>query len=398
MNSSTSMPPDALGNVILSVALIGPTDSRRKSLAAALASLHGSVTREFAFYPEMDDVPRLLEAEYDVVIVELDSNPEYALELVENVCGNSSVTVMVYSEQVFPEMLVRCMRAGAREFLTQPITASTIAEAMVRASVRRPAMRSVKKPTGKLMVFVGAKGGSGVTTVASNFAVSLARESGRNTALIDLNLPFGNAALDLGLTPQYSTANALLNANRLDANYLSTLWTKHHSGLSVLAAPDKFANVPATDEAVERLLSVARQEFEYVVVDAGSKFDSISKSLFGLGAIVYLVLQVSITELRNANRLITDLFKSPSITLEVVLNRFSPRTLSIDETSITKALTMPPNWKIPGDYPAARSAQNTATPLALEDSPISRIIQQMSRAACGSSDVPEKRKRFNLFK
>jgi pilus assembly protein CpaE len=396
MTSTT--PPDALGNVTLSVALIGPTDAGRKALAVALASLHGSVTREYPYYPEMDDVSRLLEAEYDVVIVELDSNPEYALELVENICGNSSVTVMVYSAQVYPEMLVRCMRAGAREFLTQPITAGTIAEAMVRASVRRPSYRSTKKPTGKLMVFVGAKGGSGVTTVASNFAVSLAQESGQNTALIDLNLPFGNAALDLGLTPQYSTANALLNSDRLDFNYLSTLLTKHASGLSVLAAPDKFATVQATDAAVERLLAVARQEFDYVVVDAGSRFDSISRALFEPGATVYLVLQVSITELRNANRLITELFKSNSVKLEVVLNRYSPRTLSIDEASITKALTLAPTWKIPGDYPAARSAQNTATPLALEDSPISRVIQQMSRSASGSQDVPEKKKRFNLFK
>ena len=87
MNSSTTKLPDALGNNVLSVALIGPVEGRRKSIASALATLHGSVTREFAFYPEMDDVPRLLEAEYDVVIVELDSNPEYALELVENICG-----------------------------------------------------------------------------------------------------------------------------------------------------------------------------------------------------------------------------------------------------------------------------------------------------------------------
>jgi pilus assembly protein CpaE len=316
MNSSTTKLPDALGSNVLSVALIGPTENRRKSLASALATLHGSAIREFAFYPEMDDVPRLLEAEYDVIIVELDSNPEYALELVENICGNSSVTVMVYSEQVFPEMLVRCMRAGAREFLTQPITSTTIAEAMVRASVRRPASRSVKRPTGKLLVFVGAKGGSGVTTVASNFAVSLAQESGHNIALLDLNLPLGNAALDLGLTPEYSTANALGNFARLDSNYLSTLLVKHSSGLSVLAAPDRYSTVQATNEAVEKLLSVTRQDFDYVVVDAGSRFDAIGKALFEPGATVYLVLQVSISELRNANRLISELFKSSSVKLE----------------------------------------------------------------------------------
>jgi pilus assembly protein CpaE len=156
--------------------------------------------------------------------------------------------------------------------------------------------------------------------------------------------------------------------------------------------------VQATDAAIEKLLLVARQEFDYVVVDAGSRFDSTRKSLFEPGSTVYLVLQVSITELRNANRLIADVFKSNSVKLEVVLNRFTPRTLSIDEASITKALTMAPTWKIPGDYPAARTAQNTATPLALEDSPISRVIQQMTKSVSGSIDVPEKKKRFNLFK
>lgn len=398
MNSTSSRLPDVLGNTVLSVALISPADLRRKAIASALASLQGSATREFSFYPDMDDVSRLLESSYDVIIVELDSNPEYALELVENICGNSSITVMVYSEKVFPEMLVRCMRAGAREFLTQPITSSAIAEAMVRASVRRPASHAVKKATGKMLVFVGAKGGSGVTTIASNFAVSLARESGHSTVLIDLNLPLGNAALDLGLTPQYSTANALLNYNRLDSNYLSTLLVKHSSGLSVLAAPDKYSTVRITDEAVEKLLSVTRQDFDYVVVDAGSRFDAMDKALLQHGVTVYLVLQVSISELRNANRLISELFKSKDVNLEVVLNRYTPRALSVDEASITKALTIPATWKIPGDYPAARTAQNTAMPLALEDSPISRVIRQMTRAATGTVENPEKKKRFTLFK
>ena len=83
--------------------------------------------------------------------------------------------------------------------------------------------------------------------------------------------------------------------------------------------------------------------------------------------------------------------------LEIVLNRYTPRSLGIDEESITKALTMPAQWKIPSDFPAARNAQNTATPLALNDSPISRVIKQMTRTACGLSASPEKKKRFNLF-
>ena len=212
-----------VGSSVLSVALIGTDESRRRDIASALAGLQGSTTREFSAYPQLDDVPRLLKADYDVIIIELDGNPEHALDLVENICGNSNATVMVYSGQVSPEMLVRCMRAGAREFLSQPFTPTSIAEALVRASVRRPVSSSHRKALGKLIVFVGAKGGSGVTTVASNFAILLAKESGQNTALIDLNLPMGDAALELGVNSQYSTLNALEHYEELDSNFLSTL-------------------------------------------------------------------------------------------------------------------------------------------------------------------------------
>ena len=297
--------PDALGANVLSVALIGPAEQCRKAMANALAGTQASVTREFSSYPSLDDVPRLLEAGYDVVIVELDSNPEQALDLVEQICGHSSPTVMVYSARSDSELLVRCMRAGAREFLTQPIAPNTIAEALVRASVRRPAGRPSKKVVGKLFVFTGAKGGSGVTTIASNFAVALAQESGQNTLLIDLGLPLGDAALDLGITAQFSTANALQNFSRLDSNFLAKLLTKHSSGLSVLAAPDKYTPMLATDEAIEKLLALGRQDFDYVVVDAGSSLGATSKALFDGAATVYLVTQVSISELRNSNRLIS---------------------------------------------------------------------------------------------
>lgn len=388
--------PDALGAKVLSVALIGPQEQRRRAVASALAGSQASVTREFTSYPGFDDVPRLLDPGYDVIIVELDSDPEQALDLVEHICGSSSATVMVYSTGSDAELLVRCMRAGAREFLTQPIAPSTIAEAMVRASVRRPAPNSTKKVGGKLLVFLGSKGGSGVTTIASNFAIALAQESGKSTILVDLDLPFGEAALDLGINAEFSVANALQNVERLDSNFLAKLLTKHSSGLSVLAAPDRYSSLRATDVAVEKLATVVRQDFEYVVVDAGSNLDS-CKMLMDMGAAVYLVTQVSISELRNSNRLISEFFGSGSGKLEVVLNRFNPRSLSIDEENITKALTRPISWKIPNDYPAVRRAQDTATPLALADSPISRVVRQMARTACNSSPSKDKKKRFSLF-
>jgi pilus assembly protein CpaE len=387
---------DALGSNIISIALIAPHESYRHRISSALAELHGSTTREFSLYPGIDDLSRLLELSYDVIIIELDSDPEHALDLVENICRDSTATVMVYSEQVYPEMLVRCMRAGAREFLTSPLTPNTIAEALVRASVRRPAIHAPKKVDGKMFVFVGAKGGSGATTVASNFAVALAQENGGSTVLIDLNLPLGDAAIDLGINAQYSTADAFENANRLDFNFLSRLLAKHQSGLSVLAGPDQYSDVEATNEGVDKLLSIARQNFSYVVVDAGSRFGGNIKTLCQ-GATVYVVAQVGVSELRNSNRLISELQKDSGARVEVVLNRYTPRTMVIDEDSINKALTVRINWKIPNDYNAVRSARNTATPLVMKDSAITRVIQQMAKAATGATPEPERKRRFGLF-
>jgi pilus assembly protein CpaE len=395
--STSTQGPDALGANILTIALIGPDQQRRGAVAIALTGLQAGVTREFPTYPDLDEIPRMLEDNYDVMIVDLDSNPEYALDLVETICSTGSTTVMVYSAKSDSELLVRCMRAGAREFLTQPFAPGTIAEALVRASVRRPATRPAKKTAGRLFVFLGAKGGSGVTTLACNFAVSLATESNQNTLLIDLHLPLGDAALDLGITAQYSTVNALQNASRLDSNFLSKLLTKHSSGLSVLAAPGKFTPDKSTHDDIDKLLAVARQDFDYIVVDAGTRLDLADSTLFDQATGIYLITQVSIPELRNSNRLVSEFFVKTAAKLEIVLNRYTPRSLGVDEEHITKALTRPATWRVPNDYVTARRTQNTATPLSLEDSPISRVIRQMARTACGIAPMTEKKKRFGIF-
>jgi pilus assembly protein CpaE len=393
--STFTQDPDTLGANVLSVALIGPEESRRREVAIAVNGPQANVVREFRDYPELDDVPQLIDQGYNVIIIDLDSNPEQALDLVEHIGAHSAVTVMVYSASADSELLVRCMRAGAREFLTRPFSQNTLAEALVRASVRRPAGRS-KKTLGRLLVFTGAKGGSGVTTIASNFAIALAQESGQSTMLVDLDLPLGAAGLDLGITAPFSTVDAIQNVNRLDSNFLGRLLTKHATGLHVLSAPDKYSPVTVTEEAVDKVLTVARQDFDYVVVDAGSASGAAYTALIDAASTIYLVTQVSISELRNSNRLISEFFASRSTKLQIVLNRFTPRSLVIDEDSITKALTLPPAWKVPSDYPVVRQAQNNATPFVMGDSSIADVIRQMARVACGLPASPEKKKRFGL--
>jgi pilus assembly protein CpaE len=340
----------------------------------------------------------MLGQRYDAVLIDLDSDPEYAFDIVESLCASGSVTVMVYSARSDLDLAIRFMRAGAREFLTLPLARADIAGALGRVSIRRSATRHVHRTARKLFVFIGAKGGCGVTTIASNFAVALAQESGHKTLLIDLGLPLGDASLNLGMCAEYSTDNAFQNPDRLDENFLCSLLARHDSGLSVLPAPGEFSSLQVTDEALDKLLAVARQCFDYVVVDAGARIDLRETALFEESAMLYLVTQVGVSELRNSNRLISQFFPNRGCKLQIVLNRYTPQALLFDDQQIDKALTQPAQWKIPDDYATARRTRNTATPVALEDSPISRVIHQMARTACGLPACPEKKKRFFLFR
>jgi pilus assembly protein CpaE len=360
----------------------------------------GTYVSEFSSYsPGLGDLPQTLDEDYDVIVIDLDGEAEIALDLVENIGANSAATVMVYSESSDPELLVRCMRAGAREFLPVPFSADVVAEALVRAAARRPEARPNKRTNGKLYAFMGSKGGAGTTMLATNFAVALAKESGEKTLLIDLDLPLGDAALNMGITAEFSAIDALQQVDRLDAKFLNQLLVKHSSGLWVLAAPGRFVQFQADNEGINRLLHVARHEFDNVVVDLGSRLELMGTTAYKEATTVYLVTQASIPELRNSNRLITQFFSAPMPKLEVVINRFESRVLGVSEEHITKALTRAAQWKIPNDYEAVRNMQISAKPLVLSDSPIARQVREMVSAVTGKSDsaTKKKKKAFGIF-
>jgi pilus assembly protein CpaE len=378
----------------LSIALISPNKRQREAAAEILSGCTGYEVVEFSSYPvRLDDASGIMEQKFGVVIIDLDADPEFALQLVESISADGFATVMVYSESADSALLVRCMRAGAREFLTFPLQQSVVEDALLRAAGRQPVVRTTKKPVGRLFAFVGSKGGAGATTVACNFAVALAKESQEKTLLIDLDLPLGDAALNLGITAEFSTVDALEAKDRMDAQFLSQLLVMHNSGLWLLAAPGKFKPYQPAYEAVDQLLNVARHEFENVVVDLGSQLEMMQTAAYREASTVYLVTQSGIPELRNSNRLIQEFFSAAVPKLEIVLNRFESRGQSVPEEHVTKALTRPAQWKIPNDYSAVRNMQISATPLVLTDSPISRQIRKMVSAVTGKSEIAAKNKK-----
>jgi pilus assembly protein CpaE len=385
----------------LSVVLVVPDEVRRRAIARAFAGQQATIAREFGSYPNLGHLSKVIDLDCDVVVIDLDSDPDVALDLIESICSqNAQLTVMAYSSSGQQDLLVRCMRAGAREFLSDPLSPPLLAEALIRASARRLETDRRKKVSGKLLVFLGAKGGTGVTTLASNFAIALQMESGREVALVDLDVHLGDVSLVLGITPKFTIYDALRNSTRLDADFVSTLLTEHSSGISVLPAADQYQpDAQVEDGSVGKLLYILRDQFPYVVVDAGSSLAMAGPLLLELADSIYLVTQVDVPSLRNANRLINhmDQMGASQRRVEVVVNRFDPRKVEIDEERIAKVLTRPLHWKVPNDFAGVRRAQNTGKPLAFADSPVMHLLRQMARVACGKPAEQTTKKKFGLF-
>src|SRR5579859_5325705 len=196
----------------LYIGLIGPNDDRRKAMLSILVAYEGAKISEFtSFPPDLEVLPKTVGERYDVVILDVDSDPDYVLTLVERISATSSASVMVYSAEADVKQAVRFMRAGAREYFTLPLSPNEVTSALTRAALNPPpSPTAAVRTNGQVLVFIGAKGGCGVTSIAANFAVLLAEESSQSVLIIDFGLPLGDAGINLGMnTANYSTANAL---------------------------------------------------------------------------------------------------------------------------------------------------------------------------------------------
>jgi Flp pilus assembly CpaE family ATPase len=363
----------------LSIALIGPDAEKRDAVAVALAQWPGADVRQFPSYPPaLEDVNGLLKLAFDVVIIDANSDPDYAVQIAETISKRDSATVMAYAWSANQELAERFKRAGAREYLDAPFEFSVPSALERAASVSYAKNNPSRNWEAKLLVFFGAKGGSGTTTLACGYAIALARESRQRTLLIDLGLPLGDAALDLGLTSEYSTEDVFKNPEQMDPSLLEALVAKHESGVEVLAAPKHVPEISPSSDAIDKLMKIARKVYTNVIVDVGSRVDLMDTTLFTEAHRIYLISQSGISDLRNAERLMARYFSDENRRLEIVINRFVGGAGRVTEEQMESALGRPVRWKVPSDYDAIQSLQNSQASSPDTDSVFSRSMMEMA--------------------
>src|SRR5207245_7895581 len=175
----------------------------------------------------------------DVAVIALDSDEAKALQLISTLASETpDMPILAVSGKGDGQSILKALRSGAREFLTQPVVLEDLLKALQRLQHQRgPRDGSVANGTAKtesmVIAVLGSRGGIGCTSLAVNLGCTLAEDKQRSVALIDLDLALGDADVSLDLMPTYTLADVALNIERLDMTLLKRSLCSHSSGLSL---------------------------------------------------------------------------------------------------------------------------------------------------------------------
>jgi pilus assembly protein CpaE len=346
----------------------------------------------------------------DVAVVDIRTDVASGMSAIERLRASSaSMAVFAIAVSAEPDLILQAMRAGANEFFpwtagAQPGASRSLEEtfhgAVRRTAARREAAHAGSRQPTLSHVFLGAKGGSGTTTVAVNCAAELARLTRRPTIILDLKPCLGEVALFLGVRPRFTMLDALENLHRLDKDFFKELVSKHKSGLDILAGSDDFDRPNGQDaSSLEELLRVLSRMYDYVLIDGGSMINSFVVATLYTADTVFLVTNPDVPSIRNAQRLIDRIRQvgGGGERVKVLLNRTSDQNL-IAPKQIETALGYGIYHSFMSDYRTVSTALNSGVPLALANgTELSAQFGSFARLMLGQHEEvkePEKRRSF----
>jgi pilus assembly protein CpaE len=348
------------------------------SSAIDLVIKHGSVAEQSDAL-NVDDV--------SVVIVDLDAGSDAEMAALGRLMARiGEWPPVVAAIQTFDESLARILlKMRVADFLMKPIKPLDLVRACARVA-KSPA-GSVQPAESQIYTFLPAVGGAGVTTLAVQTAMLLLNSSGRRakpaTCLVDLNFQHGAVADYLDLEPRLNLAEIEPRPDRLDRQLLEVMLSYHASGLAVVAAPNRPAEMRLFDpDVVTRLLDLVSTNFDYVVFDMPRTWFSWTDSvLFGSNKL-FIVSETSVPSLRHAKQLVAAVQErlSAGPKPQVIVNRFEQRLFSagLRRSDLEQALGDAFAGTIPNDYALVREAIDRGAPLD-EIKPGNKITAQIKK-------------------
>jgi len=295
-----------------------------------------------------------------------------------------------------PQVIIQAVRAGAREFLPEPLTRESLEAACQRYVEENPRRR---REAGKIYAVTAAKGGAGATSVAINLAAATAKLPSTRVALVDLTYPLGDVAAYLSLKPKYTLGDALQAAQRLDPVLLATFMTEK-AGTHILAGQARIEPFPSGARgAVAKLLSVLSDSFTHSVLDlSGAVSDEFLQSSAERASRILVVLTSEIPAIWRTHRLLNYLDSiGAGEKVDVVLNR-SEKSSEILPKDIERTLNRPIRWQLPNNYRATVSSINAGLPsVEVDNSNLARSYSQLATSLTGISPVLRRKGLLGLF-
>ena len=307
--------------------------------------------------------------------------------------------VVVLANQRSPALLLQAMRSGVREVLDSPPEPQDLLQALQHlndtAHLGQTDSPSSPAPSkGHVLAFVSSKGGCGNTLLASNLAWLLATEFRRNSALVDLDLIYGDASFYVGGgSARHSVTDLMREDARLDGQLVRSSMHPVHERLHLLAAPALPGVGAAPTQALPRLLELLRLQQQVVVIDIPHHVDELGMQALRQADQVFVLLRNRVPDVRNAQRLLR-LLREQGIArerLRPVLNCHNEEG-GLDRTTIDKALDPGSAYLIADDPVALQGCEHLGLPLHEHD-PGSPVLRDLRRLASASLSLPLPRRR-----
>jgi len=291
------------------------------------------------------------------------------------------------------QYLLEAMRSGIQDFIAKPIRLEVLKEILVRCA--KDVEAEARPSQNKLVVLMGAKGGVGTTTITVNVGVQLATSAHMRVAILDFAQPLGNVHLLLDLHPRFGIRDAVENLDRLDSHFFTGLLTKHKTKLEVLCGasqPEELQTISVS--ALERVVNVAQNEFDIVLLDMGSQFSSDWSSILQGARMIGIVAEANVPALWTLDRRLVALsgLGVDADRARVIINRWHKADEDVLK-SIEKNIKRPVFACIPNDFRKANEAVNLGTPiLDNHNNILSNRYRQIASQLAGLEQSPSAKK------
>ena len=287
--------------------------------------------------------------------------------------------------QSFDEMVARTLlQMRVADFMVKPVSPVELVRTCAR--VAKNAATNAEVIESEIYTFLPAVGGAGVTTLAVQTAMMLLNSGARgktSTCLVDLDFQHGACADYLDIEPRLNLGEIEPRPERLDRQLLEVMLSQHPSGLAVIAAPNRPAEMRSFDpDVVTRLLDLVSTNFDYVVFDMPRTWFSWTDSVLLGSNKLFIISEMTVPGLRHAKQLVEAIKErlDDGPKPQVIINRFEQGLFSsgLRKADIEQVLGDAFAGCIPNNYALVREAIDRGVPLD-EIKPGNEITGQLKK-------------------